>query len=319
MAAKGFDDLGTTGNYGKRPEVSSVLVLNSNPSHHQNLPYIASHVTFLATADLASDLAGRDAATSPPPNQSLPQPYEIALQPGTHIFCTRASAGRTSDATYSLTGYLAAFFVNLEYNFCGLLHPYTLPSFPSCSRAAMAASHYPIPGTPRVTSPSPAPSETSSRDGYFGPLTRSFSRAARVTSPPVISEDDSSDSYPDTRRPRTRSRSRDNTRKRKIQPLTSGTSAASPTANGATNTKRRPDTKPPAEVNGYLSPPPRSYWRELSRSPSPLGLIPIHIQFRSFVRPPRLTNVAQATVTDKAARSTAMRSLGKSSTSPSAS
>lgn len=38
-------------------------------------------------------------------------------------------------------------------------------------------------------------------------------------------------------------------------------------------------------VNGHLSPAAanKNYWREMSRSPSPLGLIPIHQKWRSFI------------------------------------
>ena len=52
-----------------------------------------------------------------------------------------------------------------------------------------------------------------------------------------------------------------------------------------------PTGKPPkTSINGYLSPDsayPRgfgsAYWRNLSRSPSPLGLIPIHREWRIFI------------------------------------
>src|SRR5436305_3708128 len=37
-------------------------------------------------------------------------------------------------------------------------------------------------------------------------------------------------------------------------------------------------------VNGYLSPPSTASWRSFSRSPSPLGLIPIHKTFQTLVR-----------------------------------
>jgi diacylglycerol kinase (CTP) len=42
---------------------------------------------------------------------------------------------------------------------------------------------------------------------------------------------------------------------------------------------------PNGTVNGHLSPEAanKNYWREMSRSPSPLGLIPIHKEWRSFV------------------------------------
>ena len=45
-------------------------------------------------------------------------------------------------------------------------------------------------------------------------------------------------------------------------------------------------TLPNGTVNGHLSPAAanKNYWREMSRSPSPLGLIPIHQKWRSFVR-----------------------------------
>jgi len=147
----------------------------------------------------------------------------------------------------------------------------------------MAASHYPIPSTPRVTSPSPTPSEGGSRDGYFGPITRSLSRAARVTSPPSVREDaDPSGSDRENRsRPRGKSLRLDN-RRPQITTLTTINSAAS----APFLSRRKSDTaEANGDVNGHLSPPKpsRNYWRELSRSPSPLGLIPIHTQFRSFI------------------------------------
>jgi diacylglycerol kinase (CTP) len=42
---------------------------------------------------------------------------------------------------------------------------------------------------------------------------------------------------------------------------------------------------PNGTVNGHLSPAAanKNYWREMSRSPSPLGLIPIHQKWRSFI------------------------------------
>lgn len=78
-----------------------------------------------------------------------------------------------------------------------------------------------------------------------------------------------------SRRARTRSRSPLNT---KLTPLTSGTSGANTIANG--------NGKAP-EVNGHLSPVAAQgsgwSWRDFSRSPSPLGLIPIHRHWRTFV------------------------------------
>lgn len=51
--------------------------------------------------------------------------------------------------------------------------------------------------------------------------------------------------------------------------------------------RRKPDgLRSDGAANGHLSPSAanKNYWRELSRSPSPLGLIPIHQEWRNFVR-----------------------------------
>jgi hypothetical protein len=245
---------------------------------------------YFTTIELAAATSSRDA---PNPHESasssLPRPeqaHEIAAAPTATVFTSQTHRPDLEDESYSLTAFLASFFTHLPAEVWGLVHSCPLPSFPGCSRAAMAASHYPIPGTPRVISPSPTPSEGGSRDGYFGPITRSLSRKTRVTSPPMISEDDTSGSDPD-KRARARSRSPGGgSRRSKIKPLTSAT-ATGDTANGTVVKRRKSEAKPAAiDANGHLSPPPRSYWRELSRSPSPLGLIPIHEQFRLFVSLP---------------------------------
>lgn len=58
------------------------------------------------------------------------------------------------------------------------------------------------------------------------------------------------------------------------------------TAGGAASEKAVPNGVPVPE-NGYLSPPTSATgfwsWRDFSRSPSPLGLIPIHRHWRTFV------------------------------------
>jgi len=56
-----------------------------------------------------------------------------------------------------------------------------------------------------------------------------------------------------------------------------------PSAAAGRATKRKPE--PNGTANGHLSPSSanKNYWRELSRSPSPLGLIPIHQEWRSFI------------------------------------
>ncbi|KAL5118568.1 Diacylglycerol kinase [Pleosporales sp. CAS-2024a] len=135
-----------------------------------------------------------------------------------------------------------------------------------------SSRQYAIPSTPRVISPSPPPSEAgSSKDGYFGPVTRSSTRKNKQhRSPPPIDED-LSGSDPD-RRARAPSRSPNGgLGRRKTSDLT-----------------RLRQSKKQLELStstGHLSPAQanRNYWREMSRSPSPLGLIPIHQKWRSFI------------------------------------
>ncbi|KAI1616458.1 phosphatidate cytidylyltransferase [Exophiala viscosa] len=153
----------------------------------------------------------------------------------------------------------------------------------------------PIPGTPRVISPSPTPSETSERqDSYFAPVTRSAARTQRTRSPqpePIHEEKDGSSSDSSLeKRARTRSRSPilsaatymngtagAGSKKRRISGLTprSAVAKSEPLTNGDI----------PAESNGHLSPYDRvkKSWREFSRSPSPLGLIPLHRHYRTLI------------------------------------
>ncbi|KAH7083417.1 cytidylyltransferase family-domain-containing protein [Paraphoma chrysanthemicola] len=147
-----------------------------------------------------------------------------------------------------------------------------------------SSRQYQIPQTPRVISPSPTPSEAgSTQESYFGPVTRSSTRKnkqTRVQSPPQIDED-SSGSDPE-KRARARSRSpilesRGVAGRRRMSGLTSRRQL-----NGL---KKSLELTPNGTSNGHLSPAQanKNYWREMSRSPSPLGLIPIHQKWRSFI------------------------------------
>lgn len=142
-----------------------------------------------------------------------------------------------------------------------------------------------IPATPRVISPSPTPSERGSQDGsqdgYFGPVTRSSAKK-RGTAPLPIDEgiDEDEDTNPDVRKARSKSRSP--IRLRKMGSLTT----AKPSA--TTITKSEPIILNGKTTNGHLSPSSAATstgwsWRDISRSPSPLGLIPIHRQWRVFI------------------------------------
>lgn len=176
---------------------------------------------------------------------------------------------------------VAVFCARARSSISGLIRAPPLPYFTTCWRSAMASSRqYQIPLTPRVISPSPTPSEAGSgKDGYFGPVTRASARKNRVQSPPPI-EEDSSGSDPEKR---ARTRSRDSTLeggmgRRKVGGLTQRRQQ-----NGGL---KKDITLPNGTANGHLSPAAanKNYWREMSRSPSPLGLIPIHQEWRSFVR-----------------------------------
>jgi diacylglycerol kinase (CTP) len=91
---------------------------------------------------------------------------------------------------------------------------------------------------------------------------------------------------PELRRARTRSRSP--MEARKVARMTPARAT-----NGGSSPRKRKSVAPVAsngkinEVNGHLSPPtsaPAGWsWRDFSRSPSPLGLIPIHRHWRTFV------------------------------------
>ncbi|AEO71156.1 uncharacterized protein THITE_2171517 [Thermothielavioides terrestris NRRL 8126] len=160
-----------------------------------------------------------------------------------------------------------------------------------------------VPATPRVISPSPTPSERDESgqepsSSYSGPTTRSAARRRLAATPQPAPEELDEDDSPDLRRARTRSRSPIDTRKpgrltsRRSENAANGvrtTVADTKKANG--QPKPQSQQHLPAKIdttNGHLSPPAPSTghgwsWRDLSRSPSPLGLIPIHRHWRTFV------------------------------------
>ncbi|QIW97645.1 hypothetical protein AMS68_003163 [Peltaster fructicola] len=143
----------------------------------------------------------------------------------------------------------------------------------------------PVPSTPTVISPSPTPSQASGKDGYFAPVTRSKGSSSRAT----LSQDD----HPDLTRARTRSRQEFSAGTMNGTITSAKDSMPSAAATGSRrSTKQVYGIKPEKDdVGGLLTPAAaykqaglgRSYWRNLSRSPSPLGLIPIHQDFRAFV------------------------------------
>lgn len=150
------------------------------------------------------------------------------------------------------------------------------------------------PATPRVISPSPTPSElqdASSQDAsYAGPTTRAAARKRRATPQPVEERDDEDEDSDPVELRRARTRSRSPIDMRRVTPMTpaktkSPVIASEPITNGAANGSTKGSAPP--QTNGHLTVPsaaPAGWsWRDFSRSPSPLGLIPIHRKWRSFV------------------------------------
>ncbi|MCJ1449427.1 MAG: hypothetical protein MMC23_009947 [Stictis urceolatum] len=140
------------------------------------------------------------------------------------------------------------------------------------------SQQYRVPSTPRVISPSPTSSDSvDGPGGYFAPRTRSS--AKRAASSKAIPEEEDTDSNTEVRS-RARSRSPNKRRRRRA----SGT----PGLKAKTGTIQKAEPPLPSGApNGHLSPASAgsaatSYWRELSRSPSP-RLIPIHRSWRSFI------------------------------------
>lgn len=237
-----------------------------------------------------------------------------AVLNGTHTHTTYTQHHDCVDHDrHSLLVNVALFCARTRSSISGLIRAPPLPYFTTCFRSAMSSSRqYQIPHTPRVISPSPTPSEAGSgKDGYFPPVTRASARKNKLQSPPPI-EEDSSGSDPEKR---ARTRSRDPTLeggmgRRRVSGLISRRQQ-----NGVV---KKDLTLPNGTSNGHLSPAAanKNYWREMSRSPSPLGLIPIHQEWRSFVRtthttsPKRFPNMTRFTV---------MKFLARSSMSPSAS
>ena len=129
-----------------------------------------------------------------------------------------------------------------------------------------------VPATPRVISPSPSPSEgrasSRSRDDYSAPTTRSAARRRqRLDEVTEESPEVTTDSSP-TRSRRRKSRSK-------------ASKSEEPEALIARTNGHAPHS------NGYLSPLSKADGTRLvdsiSRSPSPLGLIPLHTRYRNFI------------------------------------
>ncbi|KAK0946466.1 Diacylglycerol kinase [Friedmanniomyces endolithicus] len=161
------------------------------------------------------------------------------------------------------------------------------------------ASQYQIPSTPRIISPSPTPSEQSGVDGYFPQQARSKAQRQSSVEPIEEQEPDGDSGYDEEEHPdlaRARSKSRSPQVKRHpprrmgkngsissatvlIPDATRSRKATDKQTNGTTTTRPNLLSPESAYPQGYGA----AYWRSLSRSPSPLGLIPIHREWRAFI------------------------------------
>ncbi|KAG8162786.1 hypothetical protein KVR01_007264 [Diaporthe batatas] len=182
-----------------------------------------------------------------------------------------------------------------------------LPALPPFPSDIMSFRTKPvIPATPRVISPSPTPSDReSSQDAYFGPTTRSAARRRRLATPQPVREnpedevDDGGDNDPRDGLRRSRTRSRSPLATARLNGMTAiNTKDKKKASTAANNTKKKPEAPEAPPSNGtangkagdHLSPTSAQTpsgggwsWRDFSRSPSPLGLIPIHRHWRTFV------------------------------------
>ncbi|KAF2864277.1 phosphatidate cytidylyltransferas-like protein [Piedraia hortae CBS 480.64] len=146
-----------------------------------------------------------------------------------------------------------------------------------------------IPATPRVISPSPTPSESTPSKDYF---TRSKAKSQPPRNNVTAIEEDVQDHYEDPELARARGRSRSpqlerSPRKKTSTKMADGATSSGTSLHAATLRRKKTELQPPKATNGLLSPSSAgygsSYWRNLSRSPSPLGLIPIHREWRAFI------------------------------------
>ncbi|RWA09470.1 hypothetical protein EKO27_g5636 [Xylaria grammica] len=180
------------------------------------------------------------------------------------------------------------------FTFTGTVSAPVLPPYPFSMSSRTRRG---VPATPRVISPSPTPSDATERSqdgsGYFGPVTRSAARRRQTGSvaPQLpIQENLDEESDPELRRARTRSRSPIKSRKMgslarakpETKPDLGSPDSTVDLANG-TNGMTKPS-------DGLLAPPSLVIgssigwnWRDFSRSPSPLGLIPIHRHFQTLI------------------------------------
>ncbi|RCI14275.1 hypothetical protein L249_6159 [Ophiocordyceps polyrhachis-furcata BCC 54312] len=184
---------------------------------------------------------------------NLPCPSSITLDPSSTDDVRRSTAPRRLSSTRKPAVESALRRVVSGAVVCPALPPFK-----------MAKSTTTVPRTPRVISPSPTPS---SDHEYFGPTTRSAAVRKRLSASQTVNEVEEREE--NSRSSRTRSRSPIVMEAREKRLETNNGHLAPPPP-------PPPPLQAPATLGGWS-------WRDFSRSPSPLGLIPIHRHWRTFV------------------------------------
>lgn len=232
-----------------------------------------------------------------PPHRSSTPSHHNPIESPLLLHADAPAVSHETSSAYcprTFLGLIAHPFARTNLSASGILGLSPLTSiFPSRSRSQMSTlSSRQIPGTPRVLSPSPDPPEYHVSGGSnHAPIPEKDANGANGSA--LKSRIARQPNGVDTRDPdyRARSRSRDldvSPRKRRISGLAPLSEDEHGDLNGGTSKQEKTDflTVPNGGANGHLSPGSvvQNYWREFSRSPSPLGIIPIHREWRSFVR-----------------------------------
>ncbi|KAK2855517.1 hypothetical protein FQN49_005119 [Arthroderma sp. PD_2] len=136
-------------------------------------------------------------------------------------------------------------------------------------------NQYDIPATPRVISPSPTPSDLSDSRDYI-------TDKRPLSSPPPIPEEEASNDDASNSDSSANNRSRARSRS---PALLSSSVQRRRKSNSGVGDKAGPLANGHTSANGHLSPysGAQNNWRVISRSPSPLGLIPLHSHYRTFI------------------------------------
>ena len=155
------------------------------------------------------------------------------------------------------------------------------------------SSHYPYPisNRARVSSSSLASSEDGkiSKDSYLRPVTRSITRAGNLSQGRL--SQGQTEKASTTHNGHANSRSRRLSQQKGGNDRSGGKDTEAPAESTVVGRKGKDGrSKTSRTVNGHLSAEnkPKSSWRDISRSQSPLGLIPVHRNWRSFVSLPHI-------------------------------